>query len=369
MASAADTPAERVRRAVLAQWFSADRSALSALLRPLAWLYGLAAARARRSHEQRARRRPQPDCPVVVVGNLVVGGAGKTPTTVAVVRALRDAGFQPGVVSRGHGRRGQAVQDVSAGATAEQVGDEPLLIHRRCGVPVVVGRDRVAAALHLRALHPEVDVIVSDDGLQHRQLRRDVELIVFDGRGVGNGLLLPAGPLREALAAQPPARSLVLYNHDHPTTPWPGHCAKRRLTGVLPLRDWLDGRRDAADLTTLRARPLLAMAGVAVPERFFAALRNAGLDITPWPQPDHHPYHSRPWPPGTPDVVTTEKDAVKLAGWLDTGTRVWVVGLDLELPAAFVADMLALLPSGPRMPRPPRSAPADYARHAPQRPA
>lgn len=306
---------------------------------------------------------------MVVVGNLVVGGAGKTPTTMAVVQALRDAGFQPGVVSRGHGRRSQAVQDVSAGASAEQVGDEPLLIHRRCGVPVVVGTDRVAAALHLLAQQPDVDVIVSDDGLQHRQLRRDVQLIVFDGRGIGNGLLLPAGPLREALAPQPPPHSLVLYNHHHPTTPWPGHCALRRLTGVLLLRDWLDGRRDAEDLTTLRGRPLLAMAGVAVPERFFAALQDAGLDITPWPQPDHHAYDSLPWPPGTPDVVTTEKDAVKLARWLDTGTRVWVVRLDLELPAAFVADMLALLPTGPRVPRQPRSVPADDARHAPERPA
>jgi tetraacyldisaccharide 4'-kinase len=353
---------------MLASWFRADRSGLSRLLQPLSWLYGWGAARARHKHMALAQTRPQPDCAVVVVGNLVVGGAGKTPTTVAVVQALRSAGFNPGVVSRGHGRVASASLEVRAGATAEQVGDEPLLIHRRCGVPVVVGTDRVAAALQLCKLHPRLDVIVSDDGLQHRQLRRDVEVIVFDGRGVGNGLLLPAGPLREPLGPQPPPKALVLYNHDRPTTPWPGHCATRRLTGAWPLQQWLNTSSQPVALSTLRGRRLLAMAGVAVPERFFTALEHAGLDIVRWPQPDHHPYDTLPWPPDTADVITTEKDAVKLGRWTSADTRVWVVGLDLDLPAAFVADLLARMPreaaSGAAPVAPQVASPA-----APERPA
>ena len=141
--------------------------------------------------------------PVVVVGNLVAGGAGKTPVVLAIVAALQAAGHRPGIVSRGYGGRTGAsggtngVLEVEENTPAHRTGDEPLLLRRRSGCPVVVGADRVAAAQALRAAHPTLSVIVSDDGLQHRRLARSVEIIVFDERGVGNGRCLPAGPLRE----------------------------------------------------------------------------------------------------------------------------------------------------------------------------
>lgn len=330
------------------QWFGPPRGVATALLKPLSRLYGMAQRHDRQRREKQAQMQAQPACAVVVVGNLVVGGAGKTPATIAIVQALQAAGRRPGVVSRGYGRSSHTDLAVSTASDPADAGDEPLLIHRRTGVPVQVGRQRAAAALRLLAAHPQVDVIVADDGLQHRQLRRDVEVIVFDERGTGNGLVLPAGPLREPFGPAPPAGTLVLYNHVLRSTDWPGFTTQRRLQQACPLADWLVGRRDQLQpLSTLRGRPLLALAGLAVPERFFAALRSEGLTIRPAPRADHAAYPSPPWPRGTPEVITTEKDAVKLAPYAAGPTTVWVVGLDLILPADFTAALLDQLPAPP----------------------
>lgn len=317
-------------------WWQPRRTWLAQLLRPLSWLYrGLAARAARRP------ARPSP-VPVIVVGNLVAGGAGKTPTVIALVQALRDAGRTPGVISRGHGRSADGVRAVGAFDTAAQSGDEPTLIRRRTGVPVWVGRDRPAAAHALCAAHPDVDVLVSDDGLQHAPLARAAELVVFDERGTGNGLLLPAGPLREPMPSAWPARRRVLYNAPRPSTPVPGALAERRLGAALDLAHWHANRRsEAVPLAALRGRPLVAAAGIAAPERFFSMLEAEGLTIERLPLPDHHDFATLPWPPATPDVVVTEKDAVKLDPHAMGQTRVWVVGLDFVLPSALVADLLA----------------------------
>jgi tetraacyldisaccharide 4'-kinase len=292
--------------------------------------------------------------PVLVVGNYVVGGAGKTPTAMAMVRALQEAGRRPGVVSRGHGRTGEAARAVQAGDAAAAVGDEPLLIRRRCNVPVWVGRDRAAAGRGLCAAYPEVDVLVSDDGLQHRALARNAELVVFDERGAGNGLLLPAGPLREPLPRALPPWSRVLYTAGHASTPLPGALAQRRILQAWPLAAWQSADATVArPLTALQGRPLLAMAGIAAPQKFFTMLAAAGLSIVRLPLPDHHDYVTLPWPPGTTEVITTEKDAVKLQPDRLGGTRVWVVPLDLQLPAALVGEiMLLLFPSDAAPPAP-----------------
>ncbi|MEO7150813.1 MAG: tetraacyldisaccharide 4'-kinase, partial [Burkholderiaceae bacterium] len=251
--------------------------------------------------------------PVVVVGNLIAGGAGKTPTVMAIVAAQRACGRSPGVVSRGHGRRSDELVDVQPDTSVDDCGDEPLLMRLRTGVPVVVGRDRVAAARELLRRHPQVDLIVSDDGLQHRRLARQAEVIVFDERGVGNGWLLPAGPLREAMPTHVSPRSLVLYNAPAPTTSLSGHLAQRRLAGALPMADWVTGAAASMPvLQALRGRRVVAAAGVARPGRFFGMLEAAGLQIDRLPLPDHHGYETLPWPHDTPDVVLTEKDAVKL---------------------------------------------------------
>jgi tetraacyldisaccharide 4'-kinase len=324
-------------------WWRPEPTLPMQLLRPLSWLLaGLA---------RLLRKAPQTvPVPVVVVGNLIVGGAGKTPTVLALVRVLQAAGWRPGVISRGHGRRGDGVQQVRSDSSAAEVGDEPLLIHRRSGVPVWVGRRRVAVARALCAAHPAVDVLVSDDGLQHRALPRQVELIVFDERGAGNGLRLPAGPLREALPLALSARQCLLYNAAAPTTPLPGALACRRLGPAVALADWRAGRTAHANqpLATLRGRPLLAVAGIAAPERFFSMLEAEGLTLRRLPLPDHHDYTTLPWPAGTADVVTTEKDAVKLVAQRSGDTRVWVVGLDFELPDSLTQDVLRRLGQPPQ---------------------
>jgi tetraacyldisaccharide 4'-kinase len=286
----------------------------------------------------RAQRAP---VPVLVVGNLVAGGAGKTPTVIALVQALRSAGCTPGVISRGHGRQGGAAAAVHPASRAAEVGDEPLLIHRRSGAPVWVARRRIDAARGLCAAHPEVDLLVCDDGLQHLGLARDVQVIVFDERGIGNGHVLPAGPLRETLPAHVPVNSHVLYNAPHPTTHWPGALARRQLAGAVPLADWWQGAGPSRpQLHALRGRKVLAVAGMAAPQRFFSMLRDAGLTIESLPLPDHHDFATLPWPADAADVVLTEKDAVKLPQRRHTATRVWVVTLDFELPEDFTQAVL-----------------------------
>ncbi len=331
------TLAARLEALLQRHWWRPDISVPMQLLRPGSWLYAGLAVAARKP----AQTLP---VPVIVVGNLIVGSAGKTPTVLALLQALRAAGWRPGVVSRGHGRRGSGVREVQPGASAADVGDEPLLLRRRGGVPVWVGRRRVDAARALLAAHPEIDVLVSDDGLQHAALPRTLEIVVFDERGVGNGLRLPAGPLREALSAQLAPHRRVLYNAPRPSTLLPGPLLGRRLTGALPLADWHAGRSAAAvPLAKLRGRPLLAAAGIASPQRFFAMLAAEGLTLQPLPLPDHHDYGTLPWPADTPDVVTTEKDAVKLAPGRMGATRVWVVGLDFALTPEFTQDVLRRL--------------------------
>ena len=283
--------------------------------------------------------------PVIVVGNLIAGGAGKTPTVMAIVHTLRGLGHVPGIVSRGHGRQADGCLVVTRDTPATWCGDEPLLMHLRTGAPVVVGRDRVAAARRLLERHPAVTVIVADDGLQHLHLGRTAQVLVFDERGVGNGWLLPAGPLRERLPHAVPDRTVVLYNAAKPTTALHGAVAQRGLAGAVSLAAWWQGQAPSMDtLEALRGRALVAAAGVARPQRFFAMLHDAGLTFTPLVLPDHHAYLTLPWPDTSADVVLTEKDAVKIDPQRIGSTRVWVAALDFRPTAAFDAALTALLP-------------------------
>lgn len=334
-------------RVVQRAW--ASRGPLSTALLPLAWLYGAVTATRRAVYRLGLRRRHALALPVVVVGNLIVGGAGKTPTTIAVVDLLRRHGFTPGVVSRGYGRdagsQPAAVHEVTDRSDVGRCGDEPLLMCLRTGAPTFVGTDRVAAARALLQRHHEVDVIVSDDGLQHLALERAVQLLVFDERGAGNGRLLPAGPLREALPAHTPAATLVVYNADRPSTPLPGTLARRALAGALPLAGWWRGEPATLQtLAELQGRPLIAAAGLARPGRFFGMLEAHGLTFTRLVLPDHHGFATLPWPEGSADVIVTEKDAVKLAVERIGVTRVWVAPLDFRLDATFEVALIALLP-------------------------
>jgi len=322
------------------------RGVLARLLLPLAWFFAALTIARRALYRTGLLRTHRVDAPVIVVGNLIAGGAGKTPVVLALVELLRTRGYTPGIVSRGHGGGVDGVLLLQASTPARLAGDEPTLLHLRSRAPVAVGRDRVAAARALLGAHPDVDVLVADDGLQHWRLARDAQVLVFDERGAGNGWLLPAGPLRESMPDQVPPRTLVVYNAGAPTTPLPGGIGTRRLQGLIALADWRHGgQASGATLDALRGRPAIAAAGVARPERFFSMLRERGLTISPLPLPDHHPYITLPWPADTADVVVTEKDAIKLDAAAVGRTRVWVAPLDFSLGADFAPALLALLPT------------------------
>jgi len=353
-AAAPGTRRARWARELEASWWLARRPAW-----PLRWLaacFGWVGAVRRCLYRNRWLRSVVLDVPVVVVGNRIVGGAGKTPTLLALIDALRQAGWHPGVVSRGHGRQGDEPLAVTPIDNASHCGDEPLLIARRSGAPVWVGRDRANAGQCLLRAHPEVNVLLCDDGLQHLRLARDAELIVFDDRGAGNGHLLPAGPLREPIdAAGLTAHRWVLYNARTPSTPLPGALAERSLARPRLLTDWQAGRPAAIEWTALQTRPVWALAGIGSPQRFFSDLQAQGLQLPidrQLPMPDHAAYEQLPWPSDVADLLLTEKDAVKLdparLARQRPHTRVWVVTLQYRLPESLVQSLLTHLSHGRR---------------------
>lgn len=326
------------------------RGPLARLLYPVSLFYRSLVAVRRRLYAWGWKRASRLPVPVVVVGNVVVGGAGKTPTTIATVRHLIARGWHPGVASRGHGRRGTQAMAVHPDSRASDCGDEPLLIHRASGVPVFVARQRATAAHALLLAHPTVDVIVCDDGLQHLALARDLEIVVFDDRGVGNGWCLPAGMLREPWPRQSTVPGLVLHQQRHPAAPFcPGFVARRALSS-----DAVDTSGASTPLADLAARqaPVVALAGIARPEVFFDMLTEAGLRLAQtWPLPDHADLATL-WPalqakcPAGATVLCTEKDAVKLWPLLDkTAPRVLAVPLVLTPEPAFFDALDAQLSS------------------------
>lgn len=345
--------AARLEAALTRAWLT--RGPLAWSLLPCSALYLALVLLRRALYRLRVLRTRRLPVPVCVVGNRVAGGAGKTPTTVAIVTHLQKRGLRVGVVSRGHGRKADAAAPVTADSDATRVGDEPLLIARRTGAPVMVGRDRVAAARALLAADPALDLIVCDDGLQHLRLARDIEVVVFDERGAGNGWPLPAGPLREPIGLRPfGARQLVLYNAPRPSTRLPGTLGRRRLRELVALDDWWAGRPGvpmAAWQPSARQQPW-ALAGIAVPQRFFDQLAAAGIAVRGLPLPDHAPLSDLPWPLDAADVIVTEKDAVKLdparVRTERPRTCVWVATLDFQPDPAFWCDLEAALPEALR---------------------
>jgi tetraacyldisaccharide 4'-kinase len=280
--------------------------------------------------------------PVVVVGNIFIGGTGKTPLTIWLAQALREAGFRPGVISRGHGAEGEAPRAVTMESSTLEVGDEPLLIARRAGVPVFVGRKRVEAGRALLAAHPEVDVVLTDDGLQHYALARDVEVLLFDGRGVGNGWLLPAGPLREAPSRR---RDVTVVNAPQVTPQLAANVGgspfQMQLVGEVA--EQLADPRQSRPLNSFAGQRVLAAAGIGNPGRFFTLLRGAGLAFAELPLPDHYDFRADPFAGVDADVILiTEKDAVK-CGQLENlkdDPRLWVVPVTARIDAALAEHIV-----------------------------
>lgn len=305
-----------LQRILLRAW--TGRTGVALLLWPISLLFQCLTGLRRQLYQLGIAKTRRVDAVTIVVGNVIAGGAGKTPTVMALVQHLRAQGLEVGVVSRGYGRHnGAACIEVQDDSRPTDVGDEPLLIRRSGQVPVFVGPTRFAAATALLARFPDTRIIVCDDGLQHYGLYRDLEVCVFDNRGCGNGWHLPAGPLREswprhavARVGQRADRLLVLHTGGQPA--FAGFTARRSLA---PFAIGSDGKH--VPLEALRApggKPLMALAGIAQPEAFFAMLRALGLPVAQTlALPDHYAFDSASGIlHGGYRLICTEKDAAKL---------------------------------------------------------
>lgn len=294
------------------------------------WLY--------RAGWLRAERLP---VPVMVVGNVIAGGSGKTPVVMALVQHLQATGLRVGVISRGYGRSSHDCREVTPDSAVSDVGDEPALIQRTTQAPVFVAARRVEAAQQLLACYPQTQVIVCDDGLQHLALHRDLEICVFDDRGVGNGFLLPAGPLREAW---PRPVDWVLHTGSRPA--FSGFRAPRHLSQMATSANGqqipLSALKHRTALVQADAKPLLAVAAIAKPDDFFDMLRAHGLTLAQTlALPDHSAFDS--WSRTDCEgyqVICTEKDAVKL--WHHEPDAL-AVPLVLTLPAELLYQIDARL--------------------------
>jgi tetraacyldisaccharide 4'-kinase len=326
-------------------WYATPPSRAAKLLVPLSWMFGAASALRRRAYRAGLLRRVRIGVPVVVVGNVTAGGAGKTPLVAALVRELVARGRHPGIVSRGYGRRTRDVREVATSAHPRDVGDEPLLL-ARLGVPVFVGARRAAAAQALVAAHPRVDVIVSDDGLQHYALARDVEIAVVDARRrFGNGLLLPAGPLRETPARLAGVDAIVSRNATSPAS------GAREFAMTYEPGAWTNladvSRR--LDREAFEDPAAVAIAGIGDPDAFFASLRAEGFRGRSIAFADHHPFTRDDVAFRTAGIVLmTEKDAVKCRAFRDA--RMWMRPIRARIDSALV-DLVLEKIDGPEAPR------------------
>ncbi|MES2537341.1 MAG: tetraacyldisaccharide 4'-kinase [Pseudomonadota bacterium] len=321
------------------------RGWLACVLWPASLLFGALAALRRTLYAAGVLRSVRLPVPVIVVGNVFIGGTGKTPLTIWLAGELKRAGYVPGIISRGYGTQQDAPRAVSANSLPQEVGDEPVLMASRTQCPVMVGRNRVDAARALLAANPAVNVIISDDGLQHYAMQRDVEIILFDARGAGNGWVLPAGPLREPASRR---RDFTVVNAARIPAGMPGDTVRMQLDGdsaeQLAQRSQ---RMRLASLTQHKPVPrIVAAAGIGHPARFFSMLQAAGLTFDAVPLPDHYDFAVNPFAAMRADIILiTEKDAVKCLQIeaLKNDPRLWVVPVTAQLDRALAEKIVEKL--------------------------
>lgn len=307
------------------------------LLLPLSWLFAALAAGRRWLYRTGVLSTHRLPVPVIVVGNISVGGVGKTPVVLWLAEQLRNAGYQPGIVSRGYG--GQRHGEVQAGSDAAWFGDEPVLLAQRSGCPVWVHASRVQAGFGLLRAYPTCNVLICDDGLQHYALHRTIEIAVVQRpRGLGNGRLLPAGPLREPLARLNQV-DLIVESGELPDTTYTLPAFQLQLRSA----DWLAVSDPTQHVTTqhLRTRALLVVAGIGHPQRFFDTLNQLGLQFESRIFADHHAYTQEDFA-GTAQktILMTEKDAVKCRHL--QLVNAWYLPVDAELlPIAHTTSLLS----------------------------
>jgi len=328
------------------RWYG--RPGLLLLLLPLEWLFRVIVAARRWSLLRSIQLSEKLPVPVIVIGNIAVGGTGKTPIAIALCAALKQAGFRPGIVSRGYGAKPpQFPYLVSAQSRVDEAGDEPLLLALNTDCPVVIAPDRVAAARHLLA-NSDCDVIISDDGLQHYRLQRDIEWVVIDGaRGFGNGHCLPVGPLREPQSRLDSVDAILVNTSsarvdtsstfiDAEALREPHFAFQLQPRAFVALSD---GRELAA--AKWPQRRVHAVAGIGNPARFFNTLRALGVDVIEHAFPDHHAFTAADlqFADNLP-VIMTEKDAVKCIG-LDVGAReCWYLAVEAVVPDSLFSTLI-----------------------------
>ncbi|SNR66199.1 lipid-A-disaccharide kinase [Methylobacillus rhizosphaerae] len=316
------------------QWY--HRTAWQIILRPFAWIFWLLMIVRRLAYRVgllKSRRLP---VPVIIVGNIHVGGTGKTPFVIWLVQQLRQNGWYPGVVSRGYGGSALHTQQVKQDSTPEVVGDEPVLLVQRTNVPLYIGRKRSRAARYLLRDYPECNLIISDDGLQHYALKRDIEIAIVDGeRMLGNGQLLPAGPLRET-SARLKEVDAVVFNGGPPA-------ADSYLMHLVPdtLRQ-VSYPESKMDISALVGKRVHAVAGIGNPQRFFGQLESMGLIVEAHAFPDHHIYSEADFQFAKDEIVLmTEKDAVKCTGF--ARDQWWFMPITAEIDRALAEKILTRL--------------------------
>ena len=309
-------------------WYGGRKPGLTLLA--LSALYGAAVRLRRAAYRHGWLRAHRIGVPVIVVGNITVGGSGKTPLVIALVEHLRTQGWSPGVVSRGYGRRSHGQREVRADTSPEEGGDEPVLIARRCDVPVVVDADRVAAAR--RVVELGSDIVIADDGLQHYRLHRDFEILVVEaGRRLGNAMMLPAGPLREPASREADLR--IENGTDALSDEWPSWYFE--LVGETLVGH--DGRTEP--LQAWNGRRVHAIAGIGNPQRFFDSLHARGLETVQHAFADHHAYTTDDLRfDETLPMVMTEKDWVKCAAFAPADS--WMLPVRAECRAGFFEELM-----------------------------
>jgi tetraacyldisaccharide 4'-kinase len=328
-------------RKIESMWYS--RSAPAWLI-PLSLLYGFVMSVRGLLYRLGLRHRIKVAAPVVVVGNLTVGGTGKTPLVAWLSSHLAACGLRVAIVSRGYGGRARGVTRVTVHSRASEVGDEPLLLARRAAATVFIGKDRVAAAE--AAVKDGADVVVCDDGLQHLALARQCEIVVIDGqRGFGNGSVLPRGPLRESPRRLRRVNAVVMNGAiTRPEFQLPKFVTGTRFDMQMRPGDArpVAGGGALRSLSSFRGSGVHAVAAIGNPQRFFDTLRNAGLTVYEHPMPDHHAFKSGDLNFGDDlPVLMTEKDAVKCAAFADA--RCWYVPVTAEFAEDEAAALIDLV--------------------------
>lgn len=332
------SPRSLIESVLLTAW--QRRGVIAYLLWPLSFIFNLLIVTRLALYALGIFRITILPVPVIVVGNIFVGGTGKTPLVIWIIQLLQEQGWKPAVISRGYGSSAQQVRAVEKNSHANEVGDEPLLIAKRTGVPVFIGRDRAAAGLALLQAHPTVNIIISDDGLQHYALGRNIEIQLSDSRGNGNGWLLPAGPLREPATRQ---SDFYVVNTTEESA---GDAYAMQLVPVDAER-LLDRtqRKSLRDFSFVQS--VAAVAGIGHPERFFTTLRSHGINLTTTQAlPDHFDYATNPFADIEASVILiTEKDAVKCMqhNAIANDVRIWVVPVQAHVDASLAKHILEKL--------------------------